>query len=131
MNSALPRQHTRKLYNTFNRREASVLVQLRTGMIGLNRYLHRISATESGQCMCGQAMESIQHFLFQCTKWDMLRMQMLQQTETKRANLSYFLGGKAKSDSKDWTPDLNAVCTTIKYVIATRQLERESERVAA
>jgi hypothetical protein len=56
---------------------------------------------------------------------------MLQQTETKRANLSYFLDSKAKSDSKDWTPDLSAVRATIKYAIATEQLERESERVAA
>ncbi|KFY28076.1 hypothetical protein V491_00648 [Pseudogymnoascus sp. VKM F-3775] len=57
MDSALPGQHTRKLYDALSRKEASVLVQLRTGMIGLNGYLHRIGATESGQCECGQATE--------------------------------------------------------------------------
>ena len=66
---------------------------------------------------------------FRCTKWDTLRTQMLQQTETKRVNLSYFLGGKAKSDPKDWTPDLSVVRATIQYAIATGRLERESERV--
>ena len=55
---------------------------------------------------------------------------MLQQTETRRANLSYFLGSKAKSDPKDWTPDLKAVHVTIKYAIATGRLERESEQAA-
>jgi hypothetical protein len=131
MDAALPGRHTRKLCDTLNRREASVLAQLRTGMAGLNGYLYRIGATESDQCKCGQAKESVQHFLFRCTKWDTLRTQMLQQTEIRRANLSYFLGGKAKSDPKDWTPDLNAVHATIKYAIATGRLERESEQAAA
>lgn len=130
MDSALPGRHTRKLYDALNRREASVLAQLRTGMAGLNVYLHRIGATESDQCDCGQAKESVQHFLFRCTKWDTLRTQMLQQTVTRRTSLSYFLGGKAKSDPKDWKPNLSAVQATIKYAIATGRLERESERVA-
>jgi hypothetical protein len=131
MDSALPGQHTRKIYDALNRREASVLAQLRTGMAGLNGYLHRIGATESDQCDCGQAKKSVQHFLFRCTKWDVLRTQMLQQTATRTASLSYFLGGKAKSDPKDWTPDLSAVHATIKYAIATGRLERESEQGAA
>jgi hypothetical protein len=48
-----------------------------------------------------------------------------------RGDLSYFLGGKAKSDPKDWTPDLSAVHATIKYAIATGRFDRESEQVAA
>jgi hypothetical protein len=56
-------------------------------------------------------------------------MQMLQQTETRRGSLSYFLGGKARSDPKDWTPTLSAVHATIKYAIATGRLEREIEQV--
>lgn len=130
MDSALPGRHTRKLYDSLNRREASVLAQLRTGMAGLNGYLYKIGATKSDQCECGQAKESVQHFLFRCTKWDTLRTQMLRQTETRRTNLSYFLGGKAQSDPKNWTPDLNAVHATIKYAIATGRLDRESEQVA-
>jgi hypothetical protein len=55
---------------------------------------------------------------------------MLQQTETRRGNLSYFLGGKAKSDPKDWTPNMSAVYATIKYAIATGRLDRKSEQVA-
>jgi hypothetical protein len=130
MDSALPGQHTRKLYDALNRKEASILAQLRTGMVGLNGYLHRIGATESDQCECGQAKESVQHFLFRCTKWDTLRTQMLQQTATRKGNLSYFLGGKAKSDPEDWTPNMGAVYATIKYAISTRRLDRESQQVA-
>lgn len=55
---------------------------------------------------------------------------MLQQTETRKGSLSYFLGGKARSDPKDWTPVMSAVRATIKYAIATGRLEREPEQVA-
>ena len=88
-------------------------------MIGLNEYLDRTGATESDQCECGQATESVNHFLFRCTNWDTLRTQMLQQTETRKGSLSYFLGGKARSDPKDWTPVLSAVRATIKYAAAS------------
>jgi hypothetical protein len=40
MDTALPGKHTRILYDTLKRREASVLAQLRTGMARLNGYLH-------------------------------------------------------------------------------------------
>lgn len=59
MDAALPVKHTRTLYNAFKRREASVLAQLRTGVARLNGYLHRIGATKSDQCACGQAIETI------------------------------------------------------------------------
>jgi ribonuclease HI len=68
IDTALPGKHTRTLYDSLNRKEASVLAQLRTGMIHLNGYLHRIGAAESDQCACGQATETAKHFLFRCTK---------------------------------------------------------------
>lgn len=43
----LPGRYTRILYNALGRREANVLVQLRTGMVRLNGYLYRIGAVES------------------------------------------------------------------------------------
>jgi len=54
---------------------------------------------------------------------------MLDQTETRKTNLSYFLGGKAKSDPKTWRPNIDAVQATIKYAIATGRLEAEAEHV--
>jgi ribonuclease HI len=127
MDIALPGKHTRALYDTFKWREASILAQLRTGMAPLNGYLHRIGATESDQCACGQAKETIKHFLFRCTRWTTHRMQMLQQTDTRRGNLSFYLGGKAPSNPEQWTPNIDAVRATVSYATATRRLEAKSD----
>ena len=90
IDAALPGRHTRTLYDALGRREANVLVQLRTGMVRLNGYLHDIGAAESDQCACG-----VEHFLFNCSLWETYRERLLEQTETRRGSLSYYLGGKA------------------------------------
>jgi hypothetical protein len=128
MDTALPGKHTRRLYDSFKRGEANVLAQLRTGMIRLNGYLYRIGAAESDQCDCGQARETVEHFLFRCIKWTAHREQMLQQTDTRRGSLSFYLGGKAPTDPREWTPNVDAVRATVKYAIATRRLEAEPDQ---
>lgn len=67
LDTALPGKHTKLLYNSFKRTEASKLAQLRTGMSCLNGYLYQIGASETDQCACGQAKETVKHFLFRCT----------------------------------------------------------------
>ncbi|KZL86238.1 hypothetical protein CI238_13470 [Colletotrichum incanum] len=47
VDAALPGKHTRQLYDSFSRKEASILAQLRTGMARLNWYLHQIGAAAS------------------------------------------------------------------------------------
>jgi len=130
LDTALPGKHTRILYDGLKRREASVLAQLRTGMARLNGYLHRIGAAESDQCQCGQARETVKHFLFRCTRWDTHRTQMLAQTNTRRGDLSLYLGGKAPSDPETWKPNMDAVRATIKFAIATGRLEVNVEPAA-
>ena len=98
IDTALPGKHTRTLYDTFKRRKARIPAQLRTGMARLNGYLHRTGAAESDQHAYGQAKNIIKHFLFRCTMWITHRALMLQQTDTKRGSLSFYLGGKALSD---------------------------------
>lgn len=127
MDTALPGKHTRTLYNALKRREANILAQLRTGMARLNGYLHRIGAAESDQCACGQATETVKHFLFRCTRWDAYRTQMLERTETRRGSLSFYLGGKAPSDPERWTPNMDAVLATIRYAMASGRLDIEPE----
>lgn len=128
LDAALPGKHTYSLYDALKRKEANVLAQLRTGRIRLNGYLHQIGAAESDQCACGQAKETIEHFLFRCTLWTSHRAPMLQQTDTRRGSLSFYLGGKALSDPREWTPNINAVRATVKYAIATGRLETEGEQ---
>ena len=120
---ALPGKHTRQLYDDLPWKEASILAQLRTGMARLNTYLLRIRATMTDQCECGQAQETVDHFLFRCRRWTEYRKEMLRCTDTNRGNISFYLGGKTSTDDKNWTPNMNAVQATIRFAIATGRLD--------
>lgn len=120
---APPGKHTRRLYDRLPWKEASVLAQLRTGMARLNSYLHRINAAPTDLRACGQARETVEHFLFRCTKWTAFRTEMLQCTETHRSNISFYLDVKTPTDDKSWTPNLTAVRATIRFAIATGRLD--------
>jgi hypothetical protein len=48
-------------------------------------------------------------------------------TDTRRGNLSFYLGGKAPSDPERWTPNMDAVRATVKYAIATGRLDPDPE----
>jgi hypothetical protein len=122
LDTALPGKHTRLLYNGFKRAEAGILAQLRTGMSRLNGYLYRIKAAGTDLCACGQAKETVEHFLFRCTRWDRYREAMLRQTNSGNGGLSFFLGGKAASDPLSWKPSLAAVRATVQYALATGRL---------
>jgi ribonuclease HI len=125
VDSALPGKHTRLLYDQLPWKEASVLAQLRTGMARLNGYLYQIGAAVTDECPCGQAKETVEHFLFRCVKWMAQRKEMmLQCVEEKRGNVSFHLGGKAASDGQKWTPNMEAVRATIRFAIATGHLEQ-------
>jgi hypothetical protein len=123
IDTALPGRHTRQLYDGLSRKEASVLAQLRTGMAGLNSFLHRIRVANTDQCDCGQAPETVDHFLFRCRRWTTHRRDMLQCTDTGRGNMSLYLGGKAPTDDASWTPDMNAVRATIRFAVSTGRLD--------
>ncbi len=123
VDAALPGKHTRLLYDWLSRREAGVLAQLRTGMAKLNVYLYCIEAASLAKCACGQARETVDHFIFRCRRWDEYRTEMLQCTNTHRGNLSFYLGGKSPSDSKNWSPNMQAVRATIRFAIATGRLD--------
>ncbi|EXL39262.1 hypothetical protein FOCG_18129 [Fusarium oxysporum f. sp. radicis-lycopersici 26381] len=125
VDSALPGKHTRLLYDQLPWKETSVLAQLRTGIARLNGYLYQIGAAVTDECPCGQAKETVEHFLFRCVKWTAQRKEMmLQCVEEKRGNLSFHLGGKAASDGQKWTPNMEAVRATIRFAIATGRLEQ-------
>jgi hypothetical protein len=125
VDTALPGKHTRKLYDQLTQKEASVLTQLRTGIARLNSYLFLIRAAPSDQCACGEARETVEHFLFRCRRWTTHRTEMLQCTEIHRSNISFYLGGKSASDGKNWTPDMKAVRATIRFAMATGRLDAD------
>ena len=61
-----------KIRNTLTRAQASLTMQLRSGHIPLNKFLHRIKKIEFNKClMCFQIMhqatpETVKHFFFEC-----------------------------------------------------------------
>ena len=52
---------------------------------------------------------------------------MLQQTDTRRGSLSFYLGGKAPTNPRQWTLNVDAVRAIVKYAIATRRLEAQPD----
>ncbi|KAI2669705.1 hypothetical protein LCP963914a_9893 [Penicillium roqueforti] len=123
VDAALPGKHTRQLYDRLTWKEATTLVQLRTDMARLNEYLNQINVAETDQCDCGQARETVEHFLFRCRKWTAHRTELLQCTQTYRGNISFALGGKQPSDDQKRTPNLEAVRASIRFAITTGRLE--------
>ena len=65
-------------------------------------------------------------YFFRCCEWDAHRLEMLEQTDKNRGNLSVHLEGKARTDPKEWTPNIEAVKATIKYASSTGRLDRDS-----
>jgi len=47
VNAALSGKHTQQLYDRLSWKDASVLMQLRTGMAKLNEYLYRINVAQA------------------------------------------------------------------------------------
>ncbi|RKL16970.1 hypothetical protein BFJ72_g15309, partial [Fusarium proliferatum] len=123
LDKALPGKHTRILYDALKRRESDILVQLRTGMARVNRYLHRIGAVETDTCDCGQEEETVDHFLFRCPRWDEQREHMRIVDREMMGNLSFFLKGKTAEDGHRWSPNLRAVRAAIKFAISTGRLD--------
>ncbi|KAJ3454423.1 hypothetical protein MRS44_018317 [Fusarium solani] len=119
---ALPGKHTKALYDILKRQEADVLSQLRTGMARINSYLSKIGAAESDVCECGRAPETMEHFLFRCSRWDTEREGMRQAGQGMMGNLSFFLGGKSAADGSKWAPNLEAVRAAVRFAMATGRL---------
>jgi hypothetical protein len=98
IDAAIPDKHTKKLYDVLNKKEASILVQLRTGISRLNGYLFKIGAAESELCEYRRAVETPKHLLFNCSKWDENRRHHIRGNVS---DLSLILGGKKKKRSKE------------------------------
>ena len=130
VDAALPGQHTKSLYDALDKKEASILAQLRTGMARLNDYLHRIGVSDTEQCECGTGKETIKHFLFLCPRWGHLRTQLLQQVGARIGDLSFCLGGRSKNQALDpspWKPAMKGVRAAVHYAIATKRLLNEQQ----
>jgi ribonuclease HI len=74
IDESAPSSAFQKLVRDIPRRYASILVQLRTGHIPLNKFLHRIDCADSPVCpACEGGHESVLHFLVTCPAYEPLR----------------------------------------------------------
>jgi len=64
-----------ELYSSVRtRQQIAQLASLRTGHCPLNHYLHHLGIEDSSQCTCGSgAIESVEHYLLHCPKYDRQR----------------------------------------------------------
>jgi hypothetical protein len=119
LDRAFPGKHVQKIYEKLQKAEARTLVQLRTGTNHLNSYLFKIGASVSEDCGCGRSRETVKHFLFTCKRWDKQRKEMAQKWPQKIGNTSFFLGGRATEEEKDWEPNRAAVRADVRFTMAT------------
>jgi hypothetical protein len=82
-------KHIKWLYDQLSKHEASTLAQLRTGKCRLNGYLACINVRESDQCDCGRGPETVNHFLFKCSRWETMK----QSFPDRFGDLAFSLGG--------------------------------------
>ena len=95
-------------------------------MSPLNGYLYLINAAQADLRTCGQAKETVEHFLFRCTHWDHYRETMLRQTNSKTGCLSFFFRRKGTPDPLSRKPILVAARATVHYAVATGRLALET-----
>ena len=57
------------MYRNLSRPQGSILTQLRSGHVGLNRHLARIKAVDSPLCVLCQTQETVEHYLLGCRRF--------------------------------------------------------------
>lgn len=123
LNRALSDKHIKKLYDSLKKTEAKILIQLRTIMSRINKYLHSIDVIESSNCACDVEKEDVKHFLFRCIRWIRERAPLRQYFTARDNALSRCLENKAPSDPEDWSSDMTAVRATIQFALDTGRLD--------
>jgi ribonuclease HI len=103
-----------KLTQGLNRRQSSLLIQLRTQHIALNHHLHRINKANSPDCQhCGSdTPETIQHFLLECPKYRYERQVLINKLGRDANSISYLTTVK------------KAVRPLLTFIHATKRLEK-------
>lgn len=66
-------------YRNLSRIESTILFQMRTGKIGLNKFLHEVKIRDSPACQCGAHHQTTNHILLECPDWTDLRNKLLWQ----------------------------------------------------
>lgn len=91
-----PNDKFMKLAKGLRKGQTSMLVQLRTGHIPLNAYLHRFHLRDDPDCPhCPDESETVQHFLFDCPEYKWERHQLRRKLGRGANSMACLTGTKA------------------------------------
>jgi len=100
----------------------SLLINLRTNHIALNKHLHRIGKSDSPHCThCPQTPETMHHFLFECPKYNQECHILVNQLGRSTTSLPFLLT----------TGSPIAIPCLVKYVNATDRLSKTYGKVTS
>ena len=114
LDKTTPSKKWLKLVSSLSRSQASIILQLRTGRIGLNKFLHRIKRADTPLCpSCNDnSIETINHFLFECRHYRHERHILQNELRRNASNASYLLSNPA------------ATLHLLKYIHTTGRLKK-------
>ncbi|KAH7009050.1 hypothetical protein B0J12DRAFT_551665, partial [Macrophomina phaseolina] len=76
----------------------SCLIQCRTNHNFLREFLYQLRKEESGQCECGQGMETVRHVLLVYPKWQQARSELASILGKRWGDASHMLGGWSRKE---------------------------------
>jgi hypothetical protein len=102
-----------KITKDMPRKQASLLIQLRTGHIALNKYMYKIGKTSSPTCtQCQSTQETVHHYLFRCPAFNEQRKRMEKRLKRGASSIKTLLGGH------------KAMKHLFRYIHDTRRFEK-------
>jgi ribonuclease HI len=103
IDSSMPSGKFLKLTSSISRRQASLLIQLRTGHAPLQAYLHRIQRAESPMCThCERGRETTLHYLMICPAFAEQRRRLVADAGQGARDMAKLLNDK-KTMQHLWT----------------------------
>jgi ribonuclease HI len=96
IDTGLPANRTRRLYDTLPRNRASLLTQLRTGHCWLAPYGKQYGFRNDDKCECG-AKETLTHVILDCPKLRAPRQTLRRETGEAFGDISTMLGGNRET----------------------------------
>lgn len=92
IDQSLPSKRYLKAVKGLRRGQRSLITQIRTGHIGLNRHLHRITKAPSPDCPhCDGIEETVHHFILECQQYKRERQILRRALGRDADSLAYML----------------------------------------
>ena len=119
-----PKVNKKPVFDFPDRKQYSLIAQLRIGYAKLNDYLHKIGVSETSECTCGE-VETIEHYLLHCENYfnerERMRTVLFHQTSIADLTLDALLGCNDSDLKKEF--DLSISSALGDYITQTARLQ--------